>query len=80
MPWTKVIVTINGLDRDFNWDENLSFLGSFSPWGATTGKLLEAAEPQGWGLVWDEDNRLLLVRITKSRWKQGLGGKLRSLI
>lgn len=80
MPWTKVIVTINGLDRDFNWDENLSFLGNFSPWGATTGKPVEAAEPQGWGLVWDEDNRLLLVRITKSRWKQGLGGKLRSLI
>lgn len=53
MPWTKVTVAINGLDRDFNWDKNkasLSFLGSFSPWGATKGKPTGEAEPQGWGL------------------------------
>lgn len=69
MPWTKVIVAINGLDRDFNWDKNKALSSS---WGAF---LLEGhqrqavgvAEPQGWGLVWGEDNRLLLVRIVKSR-------------
>lgn len=66
MPWTKVIVAINVLDRDFNWDKNkalsISFLGRFSPWGATKGKPVGAAEPQAWSLLWDEDNRLPLVR------------------
>lgn len=70
MPYTMVIVATNGLDRDFHWDKNKAlspFWGAFLLEGLPRANLFGPQNPKAWDLVWDEDKRLLLVRIAKSR-------------
>lgn len=78
MPWTKVIAAVNGLDRDFNWVKIKPCLLPGEPF-SLRGYPCELEERQDlcFGPCTDEDSRLLSRRILKSRWKQGLRGKLR---
>lgn len=78
MPGTKVISAVNGVVRDFNWQKNKAVSpvrGPFLLEGLP--QLVGGAAGPALGPCTEEGSRLLPMRIIKSRWKQGLGGKLR---